>query len=63
MTGSVITATGPNQKVRVELTHTLTGSLAVSPPAYRYDVQATLADSSVVTLQLGELEVTEDVTA
>jgi hypothetical protein len=59
--GSVITATGPNQKVRVELTHTLTGSLAPAPPAYRYDVQATLSDGSIVTLQLGDLEVTEDV--
>lgn len=59
-TGSVVTPSGANQLVRVELTHTDTTGLEIG--THRYDVQATLATSSrIVTLARGAFTVLEDV--
>jgi len=61
VTGSVITPTGANKKVRAELTATQTGGLKAG--TYTYDVQATMPTNlRIVTLVIGVLVVVEDVT-
>jgi hypothetical protein len=54
--GSVITPTG-NRVVRVELTSVQTGALVTGNSAYKYDVQATLANGHIATLVRGEMTV------
>ncbi|CAN5410981.1 hypothetical protein BH11PLA2_BH11PLA2_34700 [soil metagenome] len=49
--GSVVVPSGVSQKIRVELASTET---AVEPGAYSYQVRATLADGSQVTLVRGD---------
>lgn len=56
--GSVVTATGANKKVRVELTAEQTTALVVG--GHEYDVQATLSGGNVVTLVRGYAAVLED---
>lgn len=59
---SVVTPTGANQKVRLELTDVQTNTLKIGK--HSYDVQVTLASSRVVTLQrmVQGFEVLEDYT-
>lgn len=59
--GEVITPTGISQKVIVELSKEAIGNVASE--GWDYDVQATLANSHVVTLASGKLEVRKDVSA
>lgn len=59
-TGSVITPTGANQNVTIDIEGDNTASLPTG--AYSYDVQATLADQNTVTLVLSSLTLKEDST-
>jgi hypothetical protein len=61
--GSVITATGANKSVRVELPTASTAGMAVGKHGYTYDVQATLTNGHKVTLASGTLTVREDYTS
>lgn len=56
-TGSVVTGTGANKKVRVELTSAETTSLSTGKRAYEYDLQATLSNARKVTLARGYVTV------
>lgn len=57
-TGTVVTPTGANQKVRVNFAAADTDDL--SAETYRYDVQATLSNGRIVTLARGRLFLVED---
>lgn len=61
VTGSVVTPSGANQKVRVELTAVQTGALALG--TFRYDVEATLSTGRKVTLVIDACTVQAQVTA
>lgn len=47
--------------VRLELTSAETGAFTVGRDAYRFDLEAVLADDDIVTLAQGKLSVVEDV--
>lgn len=51
--GTVVTATGDNKQVRVELTAAQT--TAFNAGRYRYEVEATLTNARIVTLVAGNL--------
>lgn len=58
-TGAVVTATGTNKKVRVELAAADTAS--ITPATYRFDVQAVISTRKI-TLVRGLLTIVEDFT-
>ena len=62
-TGTVVTGSGTNKKVRVEPLKASTASLAAGNRNHRFDVQATLATGEVVTLVMGDMTVIEDITS
>lgn len=57
-TGTVIEPTGI-QRIEIELTNEQTN---VKPGIWDYDIQATLASGNVVTLQMGRLQIHQDIT-
>ncbi len=60
-TGTIITATGANKKVRITLASSHTSALAVGP--YKFDIQATItASTRKVTLVRGRWDLLEDMT-
>lgn len=61
VTASVVTPTGANKQVRIEITAAGSGSLATGEPAYDYQIEATLASGRAVTLVRGELTVIKDI--
>ena len=60
-TGTVVTATGDSQAVRIDFTAAQTATLSVEDGGYKYDVQAS-SGSSRATLETGYMAVLEDQT-
>jgi hypothetical protein len=60
-TGTVVTATGDSQAVRIDFTAAQTATLSVEDGGYKYDVQASSGNSRA-TLETGFMAVLEDQT-
>lgn len=58
---SVAAVAASDTEVRVELTTEQTSALAVGRDAYRFDLEAELANGSIITLAQGKMHVLEDV--
>lgn len=62
VSGAVVTPTGVNKKIRVELTADNTDSLEVASTPYKIDIEATLSNGHVVTLVRADMYILPDLT-